>query len=187
MLSTKDDLSEGEFALVKKAGPDDFDLSGTYHSRMRPDPTIPDLYIMPVRTGGKWKAFLQWVYLLHEVVRHGFDPPSALPQTGVSGNTTVSNKQMPYDLAYQICQYIAISLWAKAPSMAPIPEAFAKIQPGMILPPTALTNAAQENPFVFAHIGRISRSENHIASLEDEDEELAAPYERFREINYNQF
>ena len=129
-----------------------------------------------MRTGRKWKAFLQWVYLLNEVVKHVFDPQSALPQTGVYNNT-VCNKQMPYNLAFQICQYIAISLWAKTVhrSMAPIQEALAKIQPGVILPPTALTNVAQENPFVFSHIGRISRSENNIASLEDEDEELAAP------------
>ena len=109
ILATEDHLSEEEFALVKKAGPGDFDWSGIHHALMRPDPEIPDLYIVPIRTGGKWKAFLQWVYLRKEVVKHIFDPQSALPQTGVSANITVSNKQMPYDLAYQICQDIAIS------------------------------------------------------------------------------
>ena len=56
----------------------------------------------------------------------------------------------------------------------------------MIAPPNALTTAGQKNPFAFPHIRRLSRTDQSIETMEDEDGELAAPFEAFRTENFSE-
>ena len=184
LLQTANHFSSNKWARIKRSGPPNFDWSGHYHALLKSDPTLPDL--LPMRKDGVKKSFLQWIYLLDEVVKHISDPQSPLPLTCTSDDSTVLSEQMPYGLAFQICQYLSASLWAKAPAFAPVLKAFMQLEPGIILHPTKLTTAALEVSFVFRHVGRMALADNNIKAIEEEDKQLSAPFEKLRDVNYNQ-
>ena len=187
LLQVNEHFTEKEFAVIKEKGPPNFQWHDWQYCLMKPDRTIPDFFIMPMRYKGSWRPFMQWVYLLKEVTKHIFDRQSALPQPCIAENTTVRNKVMPCDLSFQICQYIAVSILAKAPFLSPLRDALLLLPQGMIAPPNALTSAAQKNPFVFNHMGRLSLSNNGIEIMEENDGVLSQLYEAYRTENFRQF
>ena len=146
LLKAADHFSNDEWQFIKQFGPTNFDCNGLNHAILKPDPMLPDFLIIPMRESGAKKSVLQRVYVLNEIVKHIFYPQSSLPLTCTSDNSTVYSKQIPYDLAFKICQYLCVSMVAKATTLAPIREAPVRLEPGIVIPPHHTQSRSTHQP-----------------------------------------